>query len=82
MPSKTNRQRFIADSRKLARKAKQSQALKAKRSRTMYGENSSVCINKENESDELFSTTAVLDTDNEETGPSFMLESSMMSDTD
>ena len=74
MPRKTKRKSSVVHSLKLTRKAK--------RSRAMYGENSRVCVNKENEFEELLSTTDALDTDNEETDPCFELESSMMLDTD
>ena len=80
MPPKTNRQR--AESLKLARKIKQLQARKAKRSRMMQGVPSRVCINEASELDELLSGTDALDTDSEETNPSFVLEISMLSDSD
>ena len=76
----TKRQR--ADSLKLARKTKQLQARKAKRSRTTHEESSRVCVDEANELDELLTGTDALDTDNEETDPSFVLESSMMSDSE
>ena len=77
---KTKMQR--AESLKLARKTKQLQARKAKRSQTMHGEPSRVCINEANKLEKLLSGTNALDTDNEETNPSFVLESNMMSDSD
>ena len=48
----------------------------------MHGEPSRVCIYEANKLDELLSGTDALDTDNEETDPSFVLESSTMSDSD